>query len=88
MSDNKDYSQWALDELRREEKKIKRKEITSAVIIGFLIGVIVFGVAKNGIGFTYIFIPAILIIGIIRNAQYLKQNLKQVRAEINAKDAK
>jgi F0F1-type ATP synthase assembly protein I len=85
MSDNKDYSKLALDELLTEEKKIKKAEITSAVLIGFLIGVIVYGVAKNGFGFLYIFIPLLLIAGIAKNAQKLKQKLKQIRAEISAK---
>lgn len=85
MSDNKDYSKLALDELLTEEKKIKKAEITSAVLIGFLIGVIVYGVAENGFGFLYIFIPLLLIAGIAKNSQNLKQKLKQIRAEISAK---
>jgi len=85
MLDNKDYSKLALDELLTEEKKIKKAEITSAVLIGFLIGVIVYGVAKNGFGFLYIFIPLLLIAGIAKNSQNLKQKLEQIRAEISAK---
>ena len=85
MLDNKDYSKLALDELLTEEKKIKKAEITSAVLIGFLIGVIVYGVAKNGFGFLYIFIPLLLIAGIAKNSQNLRQKLKQIRAEISVK---
>lgn len=85
MLDNKDYSKLTLDELLTEEKKIKKVEITSAVLIGFLIGVMVYGVAKNGFGFLYIFIPLLLIAGIAKNAQNLKQKLGQIRAEIAAK---
>ena len=83
--DNKDYSKLALGELLKEEKKIKKMEITAAVVIGFLIGVIVYGVAKNGFGFLYIFIPLLLIAGVAKNSQSLRKKLKQIRAEISAK---
>ncbi len=72
MLDKRDYSKLALEELWKEEKKIKKKEMISAVTIGFLVGVIIYGVAKNGIGFIYIFIPLLLIYGIYKNSQKLK----------------
>jgi len=87
MLDNKDYAELALDELLVEEKKIKRMEITGAVIVGFLAGIMIYGVAKNGFGVLYIFIPLLLIGGIAKNGQNLKRNLKQIRAEINARRA-
>ena len=86
MSDNKDYSKLALEALRTEEKKIKKMEITSAVIIGFLTGVIIYGVAKNGIGLIYIIIPLILITGMVRHSQKLKRNLRQIQAAMNEKN--
>lgn len=86
MSDKKDYSKLTLEELLKEEKKIKKNETISAFIIGFLISVMVYGVAKNGFGFLYIFIPLILIGGVYKNSQKLKDNLKQIRTEINTKN--
>lgn len=86
MSDNnKDYSKSAVPELLAEEKKIKRMEITSAVMVGFLVGVMVYGVAKNGFGFIYIFIPLLLIAGIAKNSQNLRKKLKSIRAEISSR---
>lgn len=87
MLDNKDYAELALDELLAEEKKIKRMEITGAVVIGFLAGIMIYGVAMNGFGVLYIFIPLLLIGGIAKNGQNLKRSLKQIRAEINARSA-
>ena len=87
MLDNKDYAELALEELLAEEKKIKRMEITGAVVIGFLAGIMIYGVAMNGFGVLYIFIPLLLIGGIAKNGQNLKRNLKQIRAEINARSA-
>lgn len=86
MLENKDYSELTLEELLAEEKKIKKKETISALGTGILIGVIIFGVAKNGIGFLYIFIPSLLIYGNYKNSQKLKHNLKQIQAEINARN--
>ena len=63
MSDSKDYLKMTPEELSAEEKKLKRGEIISAVLVGFLVGVMIFGIAKNGFGFLYIFIPVLLILG-------------------------
>ncbi len=86
MFDNKDYSTLTREELLAEEKKIKRHQTFSAGLIGFLIGVMVFGVAKNGFGFLYIVIPLLLIGGIAKGSQNLKQKLEQIRGEIGAKN--
>jgi len=88
MADNKDYSKLPLEELLAEEKKIKKNEITSAVLIGIAIGIMVYGIATKGIGFLYIFIPLLLIGGIYKNSQKQKHNLKQIQAEINVKNTK
>jgi len=85
MSEQKDYSTLPLEELLAEEKKIKRNEITGAVIIGFLIGVMIFGVASNGFGIIYTVIPIVLIGAIARQSGKQKQVLETVRAEIRAK---
>jgi uncharacterized membrane protein YoaK (UPF0700 family) len=83
-----DYSHLTLEELLIEEKKIKKKETISAVIIGFLAGVMIYGVVSQGFGFLYIFIPLILIFAVYRNSQKLKKELKKIRSEINAKNTK
>ena len=48
MSNSKDYSKLTLNELLAEEKKIRKQEIISAVLIGFLVGVMGFGIVMNG----------------------------------------
>ena len=85
MSDKKDYSKLTLEELSKEEKGLKRNEIVSAVLVGFMIGVIIFGVAKNGFGFIYTVIPVVLILGIAKGSQKQKNNLKEIRSEIESK---
>lgn len=88
MPDNKDYVNLTLEELLTEEKKVKKKETVSAIVIGFLIGIIVYGVVRNGFGIIYTVIPLILIVLVYRNSKNDKEQLKQIRAEINNKKSK
>jgi hypothetical protein len=86
MSTQQDYSKLSLPELLKEEKKRKRNEIFAALVIGFLVGVMVFGVVRKGVGFLYIAIPLAMIVGIYRNSQRQKQVLQQIRAEISLRN--
>lgn len=86
MSEQKDYSALSLEELLAEEKKIKRNEITGAVVIGFLIGVMIFGVASNGFGIIYTVIPIVLIGAIARHSGKQKQVLREIQTVIRAKE--
>lgn len=88
MSENKDYAKLAPEALQAERKKIKNKEIIAAAVIGFLIGIMIYGTVKNGFGFIYIVIPLVLIVGIVRYAQQLKQEQKQIQAAITAQNTK
>lgn len=86
MSAQKDYAKLTLEELLSEEKKIKRNEAFAAGFIGFLVGIMVYGVARNGFGFLYIAIPLAMIVLIYRNSQRQKQALQQIRAEISLRN--
>jgi hypothetical protein len=87
MLENKDYSKFTLEELLAEQKKIKENETISAVIIGLFLGVIIFGLVKNGFGWVYISISLISIIVIYKNSKKQKQNLTQIQTEIDNKNA-
>jgi|AntRauTorckE5430_2_1112549.scaffolds.fasta_scaffold12056_2 hypothetical protein len=82
MTDKKDYSQLTLEELLAEEKKMKRQGITDAVFIGVLVGVIIYGVVKNGFGLLYTVLPLLLIAGVAKNGQAIKAKLQEVQGEI------
>jgi len=86
MPNKKDYSKLSIEELLLEEKKIKKNEMLTAGLIGLLIGVLIFGVVKNGIGFFHIFLPLLLISWIYKNSLKSKQILKQIQAEIRGKN--
>ena len=88
MSDKKDYSEFTLEELVLEEKKVKKNEAFSAGLIGFMVGIMIYGIITKGFGFLYIAIPLFLIFLFYKNSQTQKQNLKQIQAEINARNLK
>ncbi|MEM6699722.1 MAG: hypothetical protein AAF806_23655 [Bacteroidota bacterium] len=83
--ENKDYSQLTLEELQHEEKNLKKQETIGAVIVGFLVGVMIFGLVKSGFGLLYTLMPLLLISGIAKNSQKLKAQLKQVRVAMDVK---
>lgn len=86
MSNEEDYATWSLEALQTEEKKMKKSKTLSASLIGFAVGVMIFGVATNGFGFIYVFIPLVLIYWIYKNSETNKEKLAQIQMEIDAKE--
>jgi hypothetical protein len=85
MTKEKDYAQLTLEELIAEEKKIKRQDITGSVFVGFLVGVMLFGLIMNGFGLLYTAIPLLIIAAVAKNGQSIKARLKEVREEIDGR---
>jgi hypothetical protein len=83
--ENKNYDELTLEALLIEQKKLKRSQMYAAFGIGFLIAVMLYGIVKGGFGYTYILIPLVLIAGIGRSSEGVKQNLKQIQEAINNK---
>ena len=50
----KKLSEFTDLELLQEAKKMKTASITNAVIVGFLIGIIIYSIMKNGLGFLLV----------------------------------
>ncbi|SOD95848.1 hypothetical protein [Spirosoma fluviale] len=84
---SKDYSQFTLDELLVEEKKVKSQQIPFALLIGFVVGVAfmvgaAFVSAKHKWGF-------IVVIGLFALAMFISskysKNLKSIQEEISRK---
>ena len=76
--EQKEFSKLTDEELLEQAKKSKSSAITHAVLIGFLIGIIIFSVAKNALGF-FTLIPLFLIYTLTKNSgadKALKEELK------------
>lgn len=69
------------EELLREAKKMKSDAIVHAVLIGFMIGVVIYGVAKNNLGLLTL-IPLYLAFKVFHKPERNKA-LKKVLKERN-----
>lgn len=85
MLPDKDYAQLTLEALLAEQKKMKQKQTLSAVIIGFLVGIIVYGLVTRGFHLLFLLIPVVLIGAIVRDTKNLPQQLRDIAAAIRQK---
>lgn len=85
MAENNNYHELPLEELLKLEKKHQVNKLISATFIGFLIGVIVFGIFNKGFGFLFIFISLFLIYLINKNSAKQKLELIEIQNEIQNK---
>lgn len=79
--EQKKPSELTDQELLQEAKKIKSKEITSAVFIGLISGIAIYSIVKNGLGF----LPLILMVAvfvIIQNGKKYRAGKADLEAEI------
>ncbi len=81
--DKNELSQLTDDELLKEAKKIKSASITHAVLIGFMIGIIIYSILVSSVGF-FTLIPVFLIYLFINSSKDYKA-LKEVLKERNLK---
>lgn len=84
MDQNK-YAELTLEELLAEEKKFKKKELFTALLIGIMVGPMIYGVAKGGFGFVYVILPLFLIYAVYKKSIKDKEAFSQIRAEIDNK---
>lgn len=81
--EEKDLATMTDEELLQEAKKMKSSSVTHAVLIGFLIGIIIYSVAKNSWGFLTL-IPVYLIYRLMTKSKR-NEALKQLLKERNLK---
>lgn len=68
---SKQLSQLSDQDLLEYSKKFKPSPIVDAFFIGFLVGILIFGVAANGWGFTML-IPLFLIYLLLKKPKQFK----------------
>jgi riboflavin transporter FmnP len=73
-------SELTEQELLQEAKKMKSTSITNAVIIGFLVGIVIYSVAKNGLGF-FTLIPLFIAYKFANASNYNKEELEALLIE-------
>ena len=80
----KELSELTDQELLQEAKKLKSTSITNAVLIGFLIGIVIYSIVKNTLGFLTL-IPLFLAYKLVNKSKYNNQELENILKERNLK---
>ncbi|MNH29873.1 hypothetical protein D3C79_901280 [compost metagenome] len=71
-------------ELLQEAKKMKSTSIINAVLIGFLVGIIVYSIMKNSLGLLTL-IPLFFAYKLINKSKHNNQELENLLKERNLK---
>ena len=79
-TENKPLSEYTDQELMAEAKKMRSVNVQYALLIGFLIGIILFSVAKSTIGF-FTLIPMYFVYKMIKNPNHDKVELERLLKE-------
>ena len=85
METTTDLTRMSVEELQKAEKRIRTARITVAMFIGFLIGVIVYGLATKGFGLLHTMLPGGMILLLARSSANINQRMGEVRAELSRK---
>ena len=81
--EQKELSELTDIELLDAAKKMKSTSIINAVLVGFMIGIIIYSVVKNSVGF-FTFIPLFFIYKIVKDSKNNKA-LEKLLKERNLK---
>jgi hypothetical protein len=82
--EQKELSELTDQELLSEAKKAKSTAIINAFLIGFLIGIVVYSVIRNTVGFLTL-IPLFLVYKLNNNSKYSRKELADLLKERNLK---
>lgn len=77
----KELSELTDNELLEEAKKMKSTSITNALLIGFMVGIIIYSIMVNSIGFLTL-IPLYFVFKLFNNSKNYK-DLKDLLKERN-----
>lgn len=82
----KELSELTNEELLTEAKKMKSATIIHATLIGFMVGVIIYSIVKNSLGF-FTLIPLFFIFKVLHNPKNNERN-KALKALLKEKKIK
>jgi hypothetical protein len=82
--EQKKLSELSDEALLQEAKKLKYAPVIDAFLIGFLIGIVVYGVAKNSWGF-FTLIPLFFAYKLLKKPKDYHQELENILRERNLK---
>jgi hypothetical protein len=80
----KRLSELTDEELLQASKKMKSTSIMNAVLIGFLVGILIYSIAKNTLGFITL-LPLFFVFKLTNNSKYNDRELDELLKERNLK---
>jgi hypothetical protein len=80
----KKLSELTDQELIQESKKMKSMHIMNALVIGFMIGIVVYSTLNNSLGF-FTLIPLFFVYKLVNKSNYRNKELKSLLKERNLK---
>jgi len=78
----KDLAKLTDEELLQKAKKMKSTSITNALLIGFLIGIVIYSIAVNSLG-LFTLIPLFFVYKLINNSKHDNKELETLLKERN-----
>ena len=79
MATQNDYSTLSKAALEKELKRLKGQERTAKFIMGFCVGIMIFGYASKGFGWVYTIIPLLIIGAMYKGAKPVQEKIQQVK---------
>ena len=83
----KNLTELSDQQLLQKSKEIKTNKIIKAAIIGFTIGIVIYSIAKNGLGFPS-FLPLLVLFIMFRNSANNTILEKEIREELKFRNLK
>jgi hypothetical protein len=80
----KELTELTDEELLQEARKMKSTSITNAVLTGFLIGIVVYSIVKNSLGFLTL-IPLFFAYKLLNKSKHDSKELENLLKERNLK---
>lgn len=81
MPSNPDLSSWSNDELQNEWKKRRSSHLFNAGLIGFMIGVLFFGLLQKGWKLLIILLPLWLIYQFVQGSKKNQEVMRSIEEE-------
>ena len=83
----KNISELTIQEIESETKKMKKADTFSRFLIGFLFGIMLYGLVTKGFGFIYTAIPIFLGYGIYKHSLTQKSYLVELESKKAARES-
>ena len=79
MATQNEFSTLGKAALEKELKQLKGQERTAKFIMGFCVGIMIFGYATKGFGWVYTIIPVLIIGAMYKSTQPVQEKIREAK---------